>query len=536
MKQDQNQQQPVAKKKSVPFTKKLKRAKRHFIKFLKSPSTIQSFYFCIQVIIYYIGIASLLLLVYYLFYQSYIYFIIVLSILSLFYVSYQGVNIIHYKTIVEIQNFNDTESSSQKDQQNESKGCKYYCKILGITTASLLLLDIPILKFQINKQVQQIDNQLEQEDEQYTYNIKQANKAKQKAQDKQPQIDDKQLTAEYAVKITTLRTQKKQRLWLIPYKFGFSAIFGYIPATFVFAVWLIGNQQQIDVFGKLQNAILTTSYGCLLFASIICLYEIQFFDKTASTLKDAFKWFLCRYVELLCKSLLIGYYIKFSLFETMPLLIIGLGYLSYSILCTFIFTLFDYQKSEEQIQSQQQSVERQDKEKQDVKIQENQEQPIEKGVCYVIKCYLKSLLLNIYARILFLPYKESALGMKTLSFFQITYGIDKKMIREEVASDGWKNWMITYDQSKKFGLPRRSYTHIVQSLRFFELFHLALFSICQNIIQGQYLEIVEPKKMSLYYSGKIVTVASIVILLLFYVRAGYRTIHEKQLDITGIDE
>lgn len=57
---------------------------------------------------------------------------------------------------------------------------------------------------------------------------------------------------------------------------------------------------------------------------------------------SAFKWFLCRYVELLCKSLLIGYYIKFSLFETIPLLIIGLGYLSYSILCTFIFTLFDY--------------------------------------------------------------------------------------------------------------------------------------------------------------------------------------------------
>lgn len=57
---------------------------------------------------------------------------------------------------------------------------------------------------------------------------------------------------------------------------------------------------------------------------------------------SAFKWFLCRYVELLCKSLLIGYYIKFSLFETIPLLIIGLGYLSYSISCTFIFTLFDY--------------------------------------------------------------------------------------------------------------------------------------------------------------------------------------------------
>lgn len=39
--------------------------------------------------------------------------------------------------------------------------------------------------------------------------------------------------------------------------------------------------------------------------------------------------------------------------------------------------------------------------------------------------------------------------------------MDKKMIREEVASDSWKNWMITYDQSKKFGLPRRTYTHIV---------------------------------------------------------------------------
>ncbi|CAK60332.1 unnamed protein product (macronuclear) [Paramecium tetraurelia] len=532
MKQDQNQQQPVAKKKSVPFSKKLKRAKRHFIKFLNSPSTIQGFYFCIQTMFNYIGIASLLLLIYYFLYQSFIYFIIVSSILSLFYVTYQGVNIIHYKTIGDIQNFDDTMQESQKDAQNETKGCKYYCKMLGITIASLLLLDLPILNFQITKQVKLIEDQLQLEDERYTKKKKQANKV----QDKQPQIDVKQLTADYAIKIASLRTQKKQRQWLIPYKFGFSAIFGYIPAIFVMAVWLIGNQQQIDVFGKLQNIILTTSYGCMVFASVICLYEIQFFDKSASTLKDAFKWFLCRYVELLCKSLLIGYYIKFSEFETIPLLIIGVGYLIYSISCTFLFTLFDYQKSEEVNSSQQQSVERQDDEKQDGKIQENQEQPIEKGVLYVIKSYIKSLFLNIYARTLFLPYKESALGMKTLSFYQVTFGIDKKMIREEVASDGWKNWMITYDQSKKFGLPRRSYTHIVQSLRFFELFHLALFSICQNIIQGQYLEIVEPKKVSLYYSGKIVTVASIVILLFYYLRAGYRTIHEKQLDITGIDE
>lgn len=41
------------------------------------------------------------------------------------------------------------------------------------------------------------------------------------------------------------------------------------------------------------------------------------------------------------------------------------------------------------------------------------------------------------------------------------------------------------------------------------------------------MEIVEPKKISLYYSGKIVTVVSIVILLFYYLRAGYRTIHEK---------
>ncbi|CAD8054806.1 unnamed protein product [Paramecium sonneborni] len=529
MNQDKNQQQPEAKKKSIPFSKKFKRAKRHFIKFLKNPSTIQALYFCMQVIINYIGIASFILLIYYFFYQSFVYFIIVLSIFCIFYVTYQGVNIIHYKTIIEIQTFDDTNTLTQKDEQKESKGWKYYCQIVGLILASLLMSDLPILNFQIVKQVKQIEDQLKYEDEQDVKRRKQASKA----QDKSNQPDINQLNLEYGTKITALKNKKKNRLWLIPYKFGCSAIFGYVPIVFILAVWLICNQQQIDVFGKLQNAILTSSYGCLICASIICLYEIQFFDKTATGIYDATKWFICRLVELLCKSLLIGYYIKFSLYETIPLLIIGVGYLFYSISCTFLFTLFDYEKKGEQ--SQQQS-ERQDQEQQEINKQENINLPIEKGLAYVMKCYLKSFLLNIYARTLFLPYKESALGMKTLSFFQITYGVDKKMLREEVAPDNWKNLMITYDQYKKFGLPRRSYTHIVQSLRFFEFFHLALFCICQNIIQGQYLEIVEPKKLSLYYSGKILTVFSIIILLFYYLRAGYRTIHEKQLDITGIDE
>ncbi|CAD8077061.1 unnamed protein product [Paramecium sonneborni] len=533
MNQDQNQQQSQTKKqKSIPFTKKLKRAKRHFIKFLKNPSTIQAFYFCIQAIIYYIGIASLLLLIYYFFYQSFVYFIIVLSIFSLFYVSYQGVNIIHYKTIAAIQNFqgfNDINDEAQKEEQKDSKGWKYYCQFFGITIASLLLLDFPILNFQIVKQVKQIDDQLKIEDEQDLKRRKQASKA----QDKSKQPDINQLNIEYGTKINSLKNQKKQRISLIPYKFGCSAIFGYVPVVFILAIWQICNQQQIDVFGKFQNMILTSSYAFLVCASIICLYEIQFFDKTVSNLYDATKWFLCRLVELLCKSLLIGYYIKFSLFQTTPLLIIGLGYLFYSIFCTFIFTLFDYEKKLEESQLQ---SERQDQEQQEINKQENLEVPIEKGLIYIMKCYLKSFFLNIYARTLFLPYKESALGMKTLSFFQITYGIDKKMIREEVAPETWKNIMVSYDQLKKFGLPRRSYTHIVQSLRFFEFFHLALFCTCQNIIQGQYLEIVEPKKLSLYYSGKILTVISIIILLFYYIRAGHRTIYEKQLDITGIDE
>ena len=70
-------------------------------------------------------------------------------------------------------------------------------------------------------------------------------------------------------------------------------------------------------------------------------------SKFCNHIYSATKWFLCRLVELLCKSLLIGYYIKFSLFNTTPLLIIGIGYLSYSISCTYIFTLLDYVKKEE---------------------------------------------------------------------------------------------------------------------------------------------------------------------------------------------
>lgn len=110
------------------------------------------------------------------------------------------------------------------------------------------------------------------------------------------------------------------------------------------------------------------------------------------------------------------------------------------------------------------------------------------------------------------------------------------MKREEVAPDTWKNLMVTYDITSKLGVTRRAYTHIIHSFRFFELFHLALFSICRNVLHGQYMELVESKKFSIYYQGKIFTIASIAILLIYYLRAANRTIHEKHLDISGIDE
>ena len=54
-----------------------------------------------------------------------------------------------------------------------------------------------------------------------------------------------------------------------------------------------------------------------------------------------------RLLELVTKSLLVGYFLKFSLYEAFPLLIIGVTYFIYTVGATLLFTLFDYEKQED---------------------------------------------------------------------------------------------------------------------------------------------------------------------------------------------
>jgi len=157
--------------------------------------------------------------------------------------------------------------------------------------------------------------------------------------------------------------------------------------------------------------------------------------------------------------------------------------------------------------------------------------------------FLKSFLLNTYARVLFLPYKETPCLQQSLTCYDdvVIKSEDKKKhdhtVKQLIIPEGWDNLMILSDSNKKgVGLTRRAYTHIVHSLRFIENLNLIIFCIALSIRHGNLIEYVEPEKASLYYLGRPCSVVFTFIPLIYYVSAGIRTMHYSQHDISGIDE
>lgn len=87
--------------------------------------------------------------------------------------------------------------------------------------------------------------------------------------------------------------------------------------------------------------------------------------------------------------------------------------------------------------------------------------------------------------------------------------------------------MVTYDIKNKIGMKRRTYTHIVHSLRFFELIHLCLFCVLKSILEESFNELIHPRKLDIYYFGKPYIIISLILIFCFNINAANRTLNNK---------
>lgn len=166
--------------------------------------------------------------------------------------------------------------------------------------------------------------------------------------------------------------------------------------------------------------------------------------------------------------MLISYIIKYSRYELVPLVFVGIVYFLYVLGCTIVFPA--YSESENRFIS-----------------------------------FLKAFLLNFYARVLYLPYKESPCLMASLTSY-ISYTEKKEraaaapVVQDETkatprrllfAPDSWDKIMILNNPNKKeSGFTRRAYTHTVHVLRFIENLNLMLFCIALSVLEGTMMDYV----------------------------------------------
>jgi cell division protein FtsB len=195
---------------------------------------------------------------------------------TLLYISNLAVVIAHHKTIMEIVSFT---YRPRRHSEEKPTGCWHSltehacCKYLKLTTIiflSLVLLDIPVLFYFIHKQLEDVDKQIKDEEN----NEKNVKRLVGKIADKEKldkEIENKR--KEIYAKIQELKSLKKDRSFIIPYKLGFFALAGFIPSVFTLAVWFIDNQTQIHVYPH-QNYVLYGSCISLLIGSVVGLYEI----------------------------------------------------------------------------------------------------------------------------------------------------------------------------------------------------------------------------------------------------------------------
>ncbi|KAM3128637.1 hypothetical protein pb186bvf_019266 [Paramecium bursaria] len=289
--------------------------------------------------------------------------------------------------------------------------------------------------------------------------------------------------------------------YLLGLSVGLFSLTIFTPQIYMATIWLLSAKKFpiiFDISSEDQQIYLLITILLVVSGNTVGFFQISFFRKTYTYL-DALFWGFIRECEMISKPLLIGLVLRHDDWNQPTLIMLAIFYSTYVIFCTLIYT----------------------QRQKDVSV---------------FKVYAQSFALNLYARVLYFPYKESPCLMESLTAYH-SQTVDKKIKQVPIAPSWYLDiFQFSIFTTKLQGFTRRQYTHSVQVLRFVENFNLIIFMLSLAVQNEKLLQTIESKDFKPIHLAQPASFLMTVAMLAYYIASGVRTVHYTKNDQISIDE